>query len=553
MPVYHSSPVLGYTSEPPMPTYNVNRTPAPGTPAGPINSPGNPFAPQSPPLGSPYMSHAFHSSSPVHSDYDVSAGFDSLSVGNINFSPGQPTLFGSSSPANVPRSVLEPVCPSSTEANRFIKDTLDQLRSRGTQNGRGPAPISHMPPPPAVPLGTMLPLLAPQPRRVLSIPNFDVAPTIPLPESPQASPEAPSATGTYSSYQPYSAHNLDGPMVKAEESETELCFSTSSPGEDSHDLSSQALPRTTSPRGILSSPERTSAPAPSLNAMPLRDTQLGYQYTGVDSVVLEHTGVPRTGTLPDISPRSLPSVPSYEEQIAEVTKESPSTTAPNTPSRARVAFAPVQPTVQETAAAEFSFIHRSGSPTPPPRSSRTGTTITVNAAHTIGTFITYIRTTNKANVDSFNGLVYPPVPERQKTAFSDNFGVNPKQAFVSVPAPAGGRAYKLAVIPSHRSLLADNSDEMPHSAANTLPEIVRNPTPGYQADSEDHALPSIRALHLPTLQVPKRVKHVTFEEPVNPARSFREQASELRRAIEDEEAAQYNGDDESSGDERNYL
>ncbi|KAG8681561.1 hypothetical protein FRC09_017400, partial [Ceratobasidium sp. 395] len=283
MPAYHSSPVLGYTSEPPMPNYNVNRTPAPGTPAGPINSPGNPFAPQSPELGSPYMSHTFRSPSPVHSDYDVSAGLDSLSVENINSSPGQPTLFGSSSPANIPRSVLEPVCPSSTEANRFIKDTFEQMRSRCTQNGRGSAHVNHMPPPPAaVPLGTMLPLLAPQPRRVLSIPNFDVAPTIPLPESPQASPEAPSATGTYSSYQPYPAHDLDGPIVKTEESDTELHFSTSTPGEDSRDLSSQAstLPRAASPRGILSSPERTSVPAPSLNTMPLRDIPVRFEHTG---------------------------------------------------------------------------------------------------------------------------------------------------------------------------------------------------------------------------------------------------------------------------------
>ncbi|KAG8681421.1 hypothetical protein FRC09_017502, partial [Ceratobasidium sp. 395] len=272
MPVYRSSPVLGYTSEPPMPSYNVNRTPAPGTPAGPINSPGNPFAPQSPELDSPYMSHTFRPSSPVHSDYDVSAGLDSLSVDNNNSSPGL-SVFETPNQFGTPRSVLGPGSyPSSTEANRFIKDTLEQMRSRCTQNGRGSASVGHMPPPPAaVPLGTMLPLLAPQPRRMLSIPNFDVAFTIPLPESPQASPEAPLAAGTYPSYQPYPAHNRDGPVVKAEESDTELCFSTSSPGEDSHDLSSQALPRTTSPRGILSSPERTLAPAPSLNTMPLRD------------------------------------------------------------------------------------------------------------------------------------------------------------------------------------------------------------------------------------------------------------------------------------------
>ncbi|KAG9087968.1 hypothetical protein FS749_002512 [Ceratobasidium sp. UAMH 11750] len=165
-----------------MPIFDLNRT------SGPTNPPDNPFGihdrPHSPNSGL----------APRLPEVGRYGGADP-SLGRHNaYSPNRRDA-GSS------RRVSGHECSASFEATQSLTQSLAQMRAlRGRPVRRMPqAPIAG---PSSPPTG----LVAPRPRVRLPIPTFDIAPTVPLPESPW--------TGrAHTSYQPYDQDATDDPSA----------------------------------------------------------------------------------------------------------------------------------------------------------------------------------------------------------------------------------------------------------------------------------------------------------------------------------------------------
>ncbi|KAG8746164.1 hypothetical protein FRC10_006030 [Ceratobasidium sp. 414] len=163
-------PMPTYASDSTMPIFDISRGSA--TPVGPTNPPDNLFSNDTR-RGSANSGLALRL-----------LEIDQYGKGNLSLNPRRVSIDSSYSPnksvAASPRPVLEPEFSTSFEATQCLIRSLWQMRTRGRMHqAQVPGPSGMMPPPSG--------LVAPgsRPRSMLPIPTFEIAPTVPLPDSPR--------------------------------------------------------------------------------------------------------------------------------------------------------------------------------------------------------------------------------------------------------------------------------------------------------------------------------------------------------------------------------
>ncbi|KAG9126860.1 hypothetical protein FRC07_001645 [Ceratobasidium sp. 392] len=481
-----------------MPVYDVDRAPSPS--AAPTISPDNSFANNNPSLG-----RRLYSSTSFSYAYRIPFKSHNANLNDNNLG------------ANWPTTGSGPESPGFAEANRIVAHIIEQER-RQYALGYGPPPLERMRRVPvARPSDSTSPLPAPQPRRalVLPIPVFDIAPTVPLPDSPWIGHEASSTHGTPASFMRTRYY-----AVVEGASEDVNTSSTYDFGNDSF-LSDYSYEEVSYASSVLAPP------------LPLA-TASGNR-------------VPRTGRLEPLSPEVSPFGPA-------INGDAPTAYTIwdiyNTPTRPRF-LAPMQP-LRDDAEAELIFGFRSVTPTPGPRKGKPSISKPERLAHA----------TAGSHANDCSGLLYPPTPmpeeksqvesqeklkqeSQEDSAFGDVSDTNIKQEPARSSTPVASSAYNLSPIPSHLSLLMDNSNHEAYSAVNTLPQI-RTPSPEHRPDLEDQVLPSIRALGLLTLKEAQEALEATDSDA-----ALGELKVEEKIHQESEEAIQYKADDESVDEDQN--
>ncbi|KAG9127582.1 hypothetical protein FRC07_012062, partial [Ceratobasidium sp. 392] len=462
--------------------------------------------------------------------------------------------------ANWPTTESGPESPGFAEANRIVAHIIEQER-RQYALGYGAPPLERMRRVPVAGLsGSTSPLPAPRPRRAsaLPIPVFDVAPTVPLPDSPWAGQEAWSINDTPEPFMRTRYHTA----VKdaSEDVNTSLAYDF---GNDSflsdysyegvsYASSAQAPPlplaATSGDHLFGSLPHRSSA-APVHNANPATPNRRERQYHFVPDTdeMPEVLGVPRTGRLEPLSPEVSPFGPAINGDAPTAYTIWDIYTTPTHP---RV-LAPMQP-LRNDAEAELILGFRSVTPTPGPS----------RAKSSISKPESLVRATAGSHANDCGGLLYQPTPKPEErsqeesqeepkqeswddSAFGDVSDTNIKQEFARSSTPATSSAYSLSPIPSRLSLFADNANQDAYSAANTLPQM-RTPSPEHRPDPEDRILPSIRTLGLLTLQATQKVLEATNSNTI-----LDELEADEKVHRESEEAVQYEADDESADEDQN--
>ncbi|KAG8737553.1 hypothetical protein FRC10_008066 [Ceratobasidium sp. 414] len=153
-----------YASDSTMPIFDISR--ASTTPLDPTNPPDNLFSNDAR-RGSANSGLALRL-----------LEIDQYGKSNLSLNPRRCLI--SQSVAASPRPVLEPEFSTSFEATQSLIRSLWQMRTRGRMHQAPvPGPSGMMPPPSG--------LVAPRsrPRSMLPIPTFEIAPTVPLPDSPR--------------------------------------------------------------------------------------------------------------------------------------------------------------------------------------------------------------------------------------------------------------------------------------------------------------------------------------------------------------------------------
>ncbi|KAG9088809.1 hypothetical protein FRC06_001834 [Ceratobasidium sp. 370] len=484
-----SMPTPAYASDSTTPIFDIGRVSA--TFVVPTNPPDNPFS----------NDDCCGSSSPIlasrlpdigqHGEADMSLGLRRLDPDSIHL-PNR-------NDAGSHRSASEHECSASFEATQSLAHSLLQMRAlaRGRPPGRMPqAPISGPSSRVHPPAGLAVPRVSTRP-----IPTFELAPTVPLPESPWAG----SARARHRLYgEENTADDASAVLTEANNTVDEMPVPYQWVGVSDSDDESDF------PNGRAERPE-----------ILLENSPFGATINGYSPAVETHHTTPRT-PLPPIHPLvndeevdyifNFPSGtptpaprPSCRGE-AVVSDQSPALhTAPPctsldslTNTSALVPLPdrePAMPSPVQSQQVPFS----GSNDWPVFKSWRTGRLATIPDD------------LPNAMVDGYkdiDGLCYLSSPnplELDHSIFFDDRSplgehFDREQEYDSLSFLVS--AYSLSRIPSHLPLSMDNSNDKAYSAVNTLP-LLRTPSPGHQTAPEDQALPPIQALSLPTLKKPE--------------------------------------------------